>query len=542
MNTNDVINELTKFAEITARQEWYAQNKNEVITLLADISERNRQECEVAIENITELFKGKGKTAKAKELKTSVKMEGEKRIKERNKDSFDEYPNLIRNEKGKVMPTQENLVKVILACKHLPLVYDAYSNQQVYQTFGQQDLPWQHNGMDWFDLKLLVNHTEKDTNVIRYHQANSRYQLAALKMYLNKFFTDEINFIALKDALITASHGNTVNIYQEYIDYGLPEWDNKDRMDFLHRFAGVKHQQWSRVIGKLIFLGMIARCYDPGFDYRGIVVLEGPQNSGKSRLCRLLAFHPHFFHQLFFTKNESTYEVTRQISGMAVIELAEMGNIRGRDNNYIKAFFSMLRDTNRPMHSDTVERLKRVGIFIITTNELGRYLADQTGNSRFAPCHCDTALIDIDGIEAELPQLFAQAKYMWRHGETPRLTPEEEILQKEMLEPREIRSDYYYRILEVLKLHRDQIVHEWDDGFTMDEMLEWISNDPSFNGGPKQKQREEISKALRKHFHIENTVKWIPAEKRLGTDPSTSRKWRYQGKVAWDTFIDTIED
>ena len=544
MTVDDIIATFNSFENADDAKLWFNQNKDNIVYTIVELDFR---QIKVAIENIATAFKGRGLKTSIKEiLRLNVEFEREKRLRERTKDHFQEDIELHRNDSGKITPTIDNIAKILLANKHLYIRYDEYTGQVYYEEYNERHLPWNSQPQgEWFDLNYLHEHDEKQVSVVRYHVATSRYQLAALRRYLLNFFPDEIHFKALEDAVLYAGMQNKTNIYQEYFTNGLPEWDGIDRMDFLYRHAGVKDKQWANIVGHSIFLGMMARCYNPGFDYRGVVVLEGPQNSGKSRLCRLLAFHPNFFHAFFFTQRPSEgYEPARQMIGKAVIEFPEMGNIRGRDQNYIKQFLSNTHDTNRPMHSNLMMNVARGYIFMITTNELGRYLIDPTGNTRYLPAHCTADKIDIDSIELELPQLFAQAKYLWDMGVTPHLTDTELCMQSNIVSTREMHSDYYDRVLEKLRFHRNQIVYDenenWDDGFTMDEMMQWMETEPWFAGASKSRHKDGVRKVLIKHFHFDSIVKRIPVIRRI--DKDTSRKWRYIGNVPFGDFIDSIEE
>jgi len=531
MNIQEVIKIISGFDDVSEAKQWYMNHRNEIVTLLADDAESDLSAATVSIENIASAFNGRVKTAIKQELKILVKMERERRMYEQVRDDIPEGLKFVRDDKGNRVPTQENIVTILLNNRNLHIYFDEYSNKIYYE--GK--IPW-NSELPREQIKV---------NDKTYISATAKYQKSALKQYLLKFFNRECSWRALDDALLYAARQNHINIYKDYFD-SLPEWDFIDRMDFLHRYAGVENKDWASVAGHSIFLGMMARCYDPGYDYRGVVVLEGPQNSGKSRLCGLLAFHKSFFHQFFFTKYMEGYEVTRQIAGKAVVEFPEMGGTRGKDQNYIKAFLSSLNDTNRPMHSDDVEYLPRSGIFIITTNEGGRYFMDLTGNTRYIPVYCHAINIDIDAIQTELLMLLAQAKYLWEIGVKPHLTDAELELQKTMVASREMRPDYYDRVLEQLKLHRNQMVYHdnenWDDGFTMDEMLQWMETETWFPNSSKTKHRDEIRKVLPKYFQVESVVKRIPIVRRNSADPELTRKWRYVGKQDFSVFIDSLEE
>ncbi len=183
---------------------------------------------------------------------------------------------------------------------------------------------------------------------------------------------------------------------------------------------------------------------------------------------------------------------------------------------------------------------------MITTNDMGRYLSDETGNSRYLPARLLAEIIDLDTIRLILPQLFAQAKYLWDTGKVvPRLEPVELAMQKAMVSTREVRPNYYYWILEKLKLHHRKMdeSENYDDGFTMDEMLSWMESEDWYSKSTKAKHRDEIRKALPKYFHIESVHKYIPEIHRINSaDSSYTRKWRYKGSIPWIKFLDSLDD
>ena len=399
-------------------------------------------------------------------------------------------------------------------------------------------------------IEYKMTHAEKETDAITYYNAMGEYELAALRHYLQQFFPGETNWRMLPAAIAYAAKQNEINLYQDYFRYGLPEWDGVDRFDFMHRFAGVKEEAWARVIAKSILVGMMARCFQPGYDYRGIVILEGGQKIGKSWLCEHLSFHPDFHTKFSFDKHNNNYEQTRQLNGMAVVEFPDMGGISSRDVNYVKAFFTATHDRNRRMQQNEVEHIKRNGIFIITANSFGPYLSDPTGNSRYLPCPCETDWIEGDKIVAELPQLFAQAYRMWRDGISPNLTPEETIIQERYLKPRETKPDYFHSVLLQLKLHSDQMLYtwdgvtgNWDDGFKTDEMIQWVTSmDTWSNKTISNKDRGEIIHIIKHYFKFELIARRTPILSVSPEKPETIKQWRYKGETNWFEFINSFDD
>lgn len=544
MTLEEIISALGQIDNTNDQKLWYQKNKRMILTLLAGLSPI---EFDDAVNNIKFEMKHGLKGAFEQEAKRYIKIEREKMLRDRLKDHFDgEDVEFMKDDNGKILTLETNIAEMLAKSKHIRLRYDEFSNQILYEVHGDYKLPWNHElDNDWFEVTYLQKHYEKDTDKIRYYRANAPYQLASLRQYLIRFFGTYIRPDDLREALLIVSVHNKINIYKEYFNYGLPEWDHVDRMDFLYRYAGAEDKDWANVIGHALFLGMMARCYDPGFDFRGVVVFEGPENSGKSWLTKLLAFHPDFYTQFSFNKNTEGYEVARQIAGSAVVELPELGNLKSKDREYIKAFLSTTFDVNRRMHKDFVEKLKRVGIMIITTNELDNYLPNHTTdtpeNTRFLPIHLRSATIDNAAIIAELPQLFAQAKYLWDMGITPRLTDAEMALQKTKVASRETKPEMYYIMLDELKLMRVQMMATIDPGFTIDEILKRNEESRWYKPHEVHKYRKDIGKVAKKYFRCENEVIRLPKEFQVD-GKELSRKWRYKGNMPFDQFLASLED
>lgn len=541
-----ILDTLQKFADKTEAKAWYNKYRDEIIPLLADLLEEDENRYSNVIDDIIENFPHGAKGTKD-EIHARVRRERAKRIDARLQDHWpdDEEVILEKDKDGLIVRNLPNIVMIIMKSKHLNLVYDSFTASIKFEVGGE--LPWIVSNDNMIEVSYSIEHKIKGVKSVKYHAATSHYHKAALKYYLSQFFTKELSWRMFDDAMIYAAHQNRVNIQQDYVNNGLPDWDLVDRMDILHRLAGVKNRVWAMIAMHALLGQMIARCFEPGYDMRAILILEGSQEIGKSLLCRALSFHESFYTQFIFDKNNHGYEVSRQLQGMAVVEFPDMGGIGNRDQNYIKAFFTATHDRNRKMHQDLVEHIDRIGVFIVTTNVSTPYFSDQTGNTRYIPVYCDIDWIDVDAIKLELPQLLAQAKYLWDQGVSPRLTDAEKKIRDEQVKPREMKSDYYHYMLDVLKFHRNDFrYHEsenWDDGASKAEILGWCAGEDWWNDKPKHKHWEQIAIVLENHFHMVNSQKRIPAiRKQIDGPDVTGRKYRYAGNTPWDEFIDTLAE
>lgn len=123
-------------------------------------------------------------------------------------------------------------------------------------------------------------------------------------------------------------------------------------------------------------------------------------------------------------------DTIQNMQGSWIIEAAEMEFTRYDDVQAIKAFLTVKTDKTRLPYERTARYFPRQSIFIGTVNPdaSGEYLRDKTGNRRFLPVSC--GWIDIDGLQRDRDQLFAEAVVMYRAGAKPMLSEEGEAAAK----------------------------------------------------------------------------------------------------------------
>lgn len=216
---------------------------------------------------------------------------------------------------------------------------------------------------------------------------------------------------AMQDVAIASAQSNRVNPLTSWLD-GL-SWDRRPRLDgWLVNYAGAPDSPYVRAVGRVMLLGAVARAYHPGIKFDTMVVLEGPQGSGKSSLVRILGGQ----WTLEGLPQGNERDIVHSMLGHWFVEMEEMAHLRRTEVNQLKAFLSRTRDVVRLAYERTAREIPRRCIIIGTTND-SAYLSDATGNRRFLPV--ETESIDLAALARDRDQLLAEAVEAWRSNPVP---------------------------------------------------------------------------------------------------------------------------
>lgn len=192
---------------------------------------------------------------------------------------------------------------------------------------------------------------------------------------------------------------------QEYILQALPAWDKVERLDYwLADCASLTPSPYIQAVSRIIPLSMVARALDPGCLYRYVVILEGPEEIGKSSLVRALAGEQGYVELSMGLESKEAHMMLR---GVWVAELAELDSLSRTEETRLKSFITMREDSYIPKYTNDRVSIPRRTVFIGTTNE-DSYLKGQTGNSRYLPVRLQSPL-DISIMSRAREQILAEA-------------------------------------------------------------------------------------------------------------------------------------
>ena len=241
-----------------------------------------------------------------------------------------------------------------------------------------------------------------------------------LRLYLAKHFAEMGTNQRTLDFINRIARENSFHGIRQFLD-NLPKWDGTPRLENLFvKFLGAEDSTYTHEVTKHLFLGAIARALNPGCDFQEVVVLQGAQGIGKSRMLRMLGgkhgVNPtgESWHVALRDQLDDSHAVDAMRKGW-VIELEEFAATSRTDVNAMKGVLSADDVTRRFAYDRRAKTIKAHWVFVGTTND-DSPLRDQTGNRRFLPikCHNKESTI-VDGMTPEYIRLvLAEAYHIYK--------------------------------------------------------------------------------------------------------------------------------
>jgi predicted P-loop ATPase len=241
------------------------------------------------------------------------------------------------------------------------------------------------------------------------------HDLKLLKGYLVERFDFEANVSAIEEAVTNVAFRYKFHPVREYLEGLKGTWDRTPRVEtWLHDYAGVPLNNYTKAVARKVLCAAVMRIMRPGIKFDHILVLEGPQNAGKSQLVKALGGR----WSADFSVDPSNKDTVDSMQGKWFVEMAEMSVLNRTEMSALKAFVTRDTDRIRQAYGRLTREFPRQCIFIGTINPEadGAYLTDPTGNRRFWPVVTGRR-INFRGLSGVRNQLFAEAMSLVEKGE-----------------------------------------------------------------------------------------------------------------------------
>lgn len=230
------------------------------------------------------------------------------------------------------------------------------------------------------------------------------------------------------DAIIKVSKEQAIDSAKDYLTS--LTWDKQPRLDeWLSKTYGVPNDQYHKAVASNWMKGLVKRIMEPGCKFDYVLVLEGEQGAKKSTSLAVLGRDWHV-ESAMSTESKDFF---MQFQGKAIVEFSEGETLSRTEVKRMKAIITMQSDKYRPPYERTSQDFPRRCVFAMTTNQT-EYLKDETGNRRWLPVAVVFAEADVEWLEENRDQLFAEAYHrLYTDNETTYDFPKEETLRQQAL-------------------------------------------------------------------------------------------------------------
>ena len=320
------------------------------------------------------------------------------------------------------------------------------------------------------------------------------------------------------DALVA---DREVDPFVEFLE-ALPSWDGVSRLDgwFDQCFCVALDTPpllcaWA---ARSVLLAAVWRAYKPGTKHDLVVVLVGPQGSGKSTAFARL--FPHSEQDRWFgdalNLSGSNKERIEALQGRVIVECAEMAGAKTADLARLKAFVSRTEDggTRLAYRRDPEPRPRRA-VIVATTNEMSCLPDDPTGNRRFVPIAITAGRVKHmrAWLDEHRGQLWAEAVGLYRAG-VPAYLPDELVATQMAATERHRDTD-------------DVLENKIDEWLGRTDAPEYFKVEDLACAIGLVKRPEQLSRSLAKRIRkVLDRRGCVPARKRLDGASNALRCYR----------------
>ncbi len=237
-------------------------------------------------------------------------------------------------------------------------------------------------------------------------------------------------------------------------------WDKIDRLQALYDTIESPETEAKELLLRRWLITCICMAMGEGVDSAGCLVLQGPQDLGKTWWVRKLvpdAMRKELIRTDSMVDPKDKDSVS-QVIAYWIVELGEIGaTFRKADIDALKAFITRDHDTMRRPYGIGDKRYPRRTALVASVDQT-IYLHDTAGNRRFWTIPC-TAINSYHQIDMQ--QLWAQVLTLVEGGESWRLEPDEKAHIARINEEHMQIEPIHEMILDYYRWDEIEYVAEW---------------------------------------------------------------------------------
>lgn len=306
------------------------------------------------------------------------------------------------------------------------------------------------------------------------------------------------NFSLFLQAVQTICEQNSFDSLKKFFD-DMPAWDGVDRiLTFFADYFGSVDSFYNAEVAKRMFVGAVARAYNPGFKFDFCPVLSGPQGIGKTYFLTLLT-NEKFVASIDSSDDFGTAKTVTKCQGKIFVVFEELAFLSKKAISHVKQLITQCEDTTRLPYQPMSTTFPRRFVFIGNTNE-SEFLNDDTGNRRFLPIKCEkTAKKSIfEDLIKERDQIWAQAIHIFKSGEKIHSLPAGLDFMNAEFSVHDFKDS---QLVEVVKNFLENKVGKNGNEFSVLDFINWLA--PTFSSLSDQRK----ATAILKNFGWEKTRK-----------------------------------
>ena len=266
--------------------------------------------------------------------------------------------------------------------------------------------PWWADALAYNTLSERVEWTQRDGTVLvveDHHEAEVGLMLA-------RQYGIHVNTKIVSEAVSWAAHRHTYSPVADFLT--ALEWDGVERISsWCSRYLGAPDDRVTQAMGRAWLIQAVARAMQPGCKADTVLIMRGPQGSGKSTSLSILG-GDWFRDTPIDLASKDRFSA---LQGAWIYELAELDSLRRAEAQTLKAFVSSQRDSYRPSYGRNTRDVPRTTVFAGTTND-DEFLQDATGSRRWWVI--ETTACDAPALREDRDQLWAEAVHVYREGES----------------------------------------------------------------------------------------------------------------------------